>query len=685
MLVLSDEVIKIRNIGTEKAKKLNKLGIFNVNDLIEYFPREYDDRSNITPLCEVKSIGLGNVFTIKGRVINAPEISKVKNFDILKVRIKDGEDFIEIVWFNQSFLKNVFKLNADYMFTGKIIENFGRIQMKAPDYEIIDSKELLSNGRIVPIYSSTHKFSQKLFRSIINDTFKEINGQIAEFLPKSLFVNMCSREFAVKNIHFPENNDSFLKARYRLVFEELFLLQMKLLQLRGNLEKKNSNIILDNLDIKPILEKIPFELTNAQKKVLKDIQEDIVSGKAMNRLVQGDVGSGKTAVFQVVSYILVNNGYQVAVMSPTEVLASQHLKSFESLFSELDLKCVFLAGSQTAKQKREAYALIESGEANIVIGTHALIQEKVKFSNLGLVVTDEQHRFGVKQRENLSKKGDSPHTLVMTATPIPRTLALILYGDLDISIIDELPPNREPIHTSYVNTSYYPRVYNFLKNNADEKRQAYIICPMIEESDKSELKSVLEYTEKLKKEIFFDYTIECIHGKMKNTEKNEIMQRFANGEIDILVSTTVIEVGINVPNSTIMVIENAERFGISQLHQLRGRVGRGSEKSYCILISDTKNKQTIQRLKTMVQYSDGFILSEKDLQLRGSGDFFGTRQHGVPEMKIANLYKDMDILKDVQEKASDLYKLDPLLENVENASLKYKLSEFFKSVEVTTL
>lgn len=679
---LNDDIISIKNIGEERSKKLQKLGIFTVNDLIEYFPRDYDDRSNVL---KIKDIELNKINTIKGKVVIKPETTKIKHLSITKIRISDDTGFLEIVWFNQPYLKNTIKYKGEYIFTGKVIEKYGRLQMEAPDYEIIDDRQLLSNGRIVPIYASTYKFSQKLFREVISQTLGSVKDQIKEFLPREILKenNLCDRAFAIENIHFPKDDKSFFKARYRLVFEELFLLQTKLLQIKGILEHKQCNIHIKDTNIKPFLDILPFSLTDAQNKVLNEMLNDFKLDKAMNRLIQGDVGSGKTVIAQILSYIGIKNGYQVAVMAPTDVLASQHFESFKKLFDKLNIKCVFLSGSQKAKEKREAYELIETGEAQIIIGTHAIIQDKVIFKNLGIVITDEQHRFGVKQREILSKKGENPHTLVMTATPIPRTLALILYGDLDISIIDKLPPGRQKIDTVYVNSTYYPRIYNFLKKNADEKRQAYIICPMIEENEKNELKAVLSYTEELKKEVFTSYSVECIHGKMKNDEKQDIMDRFYKGEIDILISTTVIEVGINVPNATIMVIENAERFGISQLHQLRGRVGRGSDKSYCVLVSDAKSKQSKERLNTMVKYSDGFILSEKDLEIRGTGDFFGTRQHGVPDMKIANLYKDMEILKQVQKVSIMLYKKDPLLLKDENKALKEKIDNFFNNIDNT--
>lgn len=681
-MLFSDDILSIKNIGEERAKKLKKLGINTVNDLIEYFPRHYDDRSNVSP---IKDVEKDKINTVKGKIISKLETIKIKHINVTKTRIDDGTGILEIVWFNQPYLKNTIIQKKEYIFTGKIVEKYGRIQLESPDYEILDGKETLSNGRIVPVYSSTYKFTQKLFRGIINDTLKLIKGQIEEFLPISIRkeYNLCERNFAIENIHFPKDNKSFFMARKRLVFEELFLLQMRLLQLKQNTQIKECKVFIKDFNISEILSIFPFKLTNAQESVLKEIENDFKENKVMNRLIQGDVGSGKTAIAQIATYMMVKNGYQATIMAPTDVLASQHYEGFKKIFEKLGYNCVFLSGNQKKKEKKIAYELIENGEANIIIGTHAIIQEQVIFKNLGLVVTDEQHRFGVKQREILASKGNNPHTLVMTATPIPRTLALILYGDLDISTINQLPPGRQKIDTSFVNSTYYPRIYNFIKKNADEKKQAYIICPMIEENEKNELKAVLTYTDELKEQIFLGYTVECIHGKMKNDEKKEIMDRFYNGEIDILVSTTVIEVGINVPNATIILIENAERFGIAQLHQLRGRVGRGTEKSYCILVSDAKSKVSKERLETMVKSSDGFELSEKDLEIRGPGDFFGTRQHGLPEMKIANLYKDIEILKLVQKASSKVFLDDANLLKAENKKLKDKIEKFFESVENT--
>lgn len=675
-MFLEDSIMKIKNVGEERTKKLHKLNIFTIKDLIEYFPRDYKDRSHVV---KINEIVLNEINTFKAIVCEKPECISVKNIIITKVKVKDETGFIYVVWFHQPYLKNSLLYKGEYIFTGKVLEKYGKIQVESPDYELINDKELLSNGRIIPIYSLTENFSQKVFRKIIKDTLNEIYSQVEEFLPEDIMskYNLCKRDFAVENIHFPKNDDSFLKARKRLVFEELFLIQFRLIQLKGYVKNKSNNVIIKNLDIKNLIQLLSFKLTDAQYEVLNDIICDFKSPFVMNRLIQGDVGSGKTVIAMIACFIIIQNNYQSVLMVPTDVLARQHYNSFNDIFEKLNIKCALLCSKMKKKEKEEVYRNIADGTVKMIIGTHAVIQDNVIYKNLGLAITDEQHRFGVVQRSILSEKGNNPHILVMSATPIPRTLALILYGDLDISIINQMPPGRKEIDTISVNSNYYERVYNFIKKNADNKRQSYIICPMIEKNDKMELKSVKEYTLKLKKEIFYNYRVECIHGKMKNTEKEIIMSEFANGNIDILVSTTVIEVGINVSNATIMVIENAERFGLSQLHQLRGRVGRGSEQSYCILISDSKSDISKERINIMKNHSDGFEISEKDLKLRGPGDFFGTRQHGIPEFKIANLYKDIEILKMAQKAVNELYEADSQLNNKKNYMLKSKLFKLF--------
>lgn len=676
---LNDSIECIKNIGNQRTEKFNKLGVFTIEDLIEYYPRDYEDRSDIK---NISSLIINSVNTFKGIIKNKPENISFNNLKLTKAKIIDNTGSIECVWFNQPYLKNSIKLKTKYIFTGKVIEKNGKVQVESPDYEIIGEKESLSNGRIIPIYSSTYKLSQKIFRTAIKEALEVSNNQIKEFFPVKLkeTYNLADKKFAINNIHFPKNKDSFFQARKRLVFEELFLMQLKLFQLKGNIKDKKSNIHFDNYNISKFFEILPFKLTNAQKKVIDEIISDFKSGLVMNRLIQGDVGSGKTVVAMAASFISIINGYQTALMVPTDVLANQHYKTFKEMFDCIGLNCILLSGKIKAKDKKIIYEQIESGKANMIIGTHALIQDNVIFNKLGLVITDEQHRFGVSQRMSLSLKGDNPHVLVMTATPIPRTLALILYGDLDISIIDTLPPGRQKIDTIFVNSSYYNRIYNFIKKEAEKGNQIYIICPVIDNNDNKELKDVLSYTKELKENVFFNYSVEFIHGKLKSDEKQDIMQKFSDGKIDILVSTTVIEVGINVPKATIMLIENAERFGLSQLHQLRGRVGRGSDKSYCILICDSKSKTTKERLKIMTESNDGFVISEKDLSLRGPGDFFGTRQHGLPDFKIANLYKDIDILKTAQNAAIQIYKQDPFLKNDENVDLSKKINQFYSKI-----
>ena len=671
----SDSIDVVKNIGKTRAEQLNKLGIETVEDLIEYYPRDYEDRSRFVPVNEIE---IGSVNTIRGRVLTSPEARRVRTITIVGVRIADGTGSIECVWFNQPYVKNQLIVGKEYTFTGKVIQKFGRIQMESPDYELVNA-DSLNTGRIVPVYTVPKKMSQKVIRGCIKDAMDTVDGSLDEYMPESIIKehNLCSREFAVRNIHFPENDKAFFKARRRLVFDELLFLQMHLLELKGNVCDKKTSVVINDFDDSEIRNALGFSLTDAQEKVLNQIKNDFTTGFVMNRLIQGDVGSGKTAVAMISAYIAIKNGYQAVLMAPTDVLANQHYKSFCDTLEPLGIKCELLTSGLKKKEKDKAYDNIATGYAKMIIGTHALIQEKVKYNNLGLVITDEQHRFGVRQREMLSEKGDEPHILVMTATPIPRTLALILYGDLDISIIDKLPPGRKKVDTFSVDHSYYQRLYAFIKKEVAKGRQVYIICPMIEENDKMELRAVLSYTDDLDRNILPELRVSCVHGKMKNAEKQTVMEEFAKGNIDVLVSTTVIEVGINVPNASLMIIENADRFGLSALHQLRGRVGRGSEKSYCVLVSDAKSKVAKERLKIMCQTNDGFVISEKDLTLRGPGDFFGTRQHGLPEMKIANLYKDVDILKEVQQTAISLYKKDKELKSVENSRLKAKIFDIF--------
>ena len=676
-------VEQIPGVGEKRAKALNAAGIYTASDILEFFPRDYDDRSNIKSINELT---VGAVNTIRGKIGTTPVQTTVNKKSgagtlvLVKAIIKDSTGLLEIVWFNQPYLTKNLKLGAEYIFTGKVQELWGaavrsggvKLQMSQPDYELAGEVNL-TGGRIVPIYTTPKGYSQKMFRGLIYSLLKRDDGQkvdaklthsalgtesrneefdvFNETLPSKLRneFHLIDRKAAIFNIHFPETDELFLKARKRLVFEELFFLQLALRNIKKS-GRQSTGIVFNDVALLPLFDALGFPMTNAQKKVVAEITADFASGYKMNRLVQGDVGSGKTAVAMCAAYVAAKNGVQTAFMAPTEVLAGQVYANFESLFSNFGLRTVLLTGSQTASSRKESLKLIRDGDADFVVGTHALIQKGVEFKNLGFVITDEQHRFGVNQRLALGQKGASPHSLVMTATPIPRTLGLILHGDLDISTIDELPPGRMPIKTYAVDSRYRERLNNFVLKEAKSGRQVYIICPAIDEPEneeyKNEIKNVKKYTNELTQTLP-GVNIALLHGQMKPGEKDEIMRQFKSNNIQVLVSTTVIEVGVNVPNATLMIIENAERFGLSQLHQLRGRVGRGTQESFCVLVTDSRQKHTKERMKAITDTTDGFRLSELDLQLRGAGDFFGTRQHGLPSFKITNLYRDIEVLKEV--------------------------------------
>lgn len=565
------------------------------------------------------------------------------------------------------------KYGKKYRFYGKINNKYGKIDITSPVFDEIEKKN--NTGKIIPLYPLTFKLTQNTIRKIIENGLVEIkeNGGLKETLPQYLLkeYNIEDINEAIKNVHFPKEFKDFEIARKRFVFEELLSTQLALLQLKNSNLKEHKGIQFSkNIHMSDVINSLPFKLTKAQLRVLEEIDNNMEQDKSMNRLLQGDVGSGKTVVAMISAYKAVKSGYQVAVLAPTAILATQHLVNFQKILEKFDIKCELLISGITKKKKTEILEKLQKGEIDILIGTHAMLEENVVFKNLGLVVTDEQHRFGVKQRTTMAQKGINPDVLVMSATPIPRTLALILYGDLDISIIDELPPNRKKIETFAVTKALEDRVNGFVKKQVDDGRQAYIVCPLVEENEENDLQSVISLYEKYRTQIFPNYKIEYIHGKMKQKEKDNIMDRFKNKEIDILISTTVIEVGVDVPNASIMVIEDAQRFGLAQLHQLRGRVGRGEYQSYCILKFEGKGKNTKERMKIMTQTNDGFVISQKDLELRGSGDFFGTNQHGIPDFKIANLFTDIDILKLAQEVAIKIVKNDEKLEKEENLLLK---------------
>lgn len=674
-------ITELKNIGEQRAKKLNRMNIFTIEDLLEHYPRDYKDRSRIVPIAELQK---DEENTFIARIKGEGTTGRHGRLTFTRIKVYDKTGEIALVWYNQPYMKTALKTGEAYLFTGKIQSKYKKREIISPEYEKIEGN--FAGGRIVPVYPSVAGISQKMLRGYLSDALAEVQGTLPEDLPVWIRqkYHLAERNFSVQNIHFPATEQGFYDARRRLVFEEFFLLQTTLLFLKQAYFRHDQGVKMEQEDALTFGEsRLPFSLTDAQKKVLGEIQKDMTSGKVMNRLVQGDVGSGKTAVAMLAAYWVIANGYQAVIMAPTEVLAEQHEKSFKEMMEPLGISVVLLSGSLKAKEKRERLAQIADGSAKMIVGTHAVIQKGVEYANLGLVITDEQHRFGVRQRGMLGEKGDHPHTLVMTATPIPRTLALILYGDLDISVIDQLPPGRKKIDTIAVNSLYHERIYAFLQKQVEAGRQAYVICPMIEENEKLEVEDVLSYTEKLQ-ESLPNCKIVCVHGKMKAQEKQQIMEDFAKGETDILVSTTVIEVGINVPNATVMLIENAERFGLAQLHQLRGRVGRGAEQSYCILVSDAKTKIAKERMRTMTKTTDGFLISETDLKLRGPGEFFGTRQHGLPEMKIANLYRDTGILKEAQAAAEELLKRDEALEEECHTLLKDRLFGQFlgKSLEL---
>lgn len=647
-----DSISVIKGIGEKTQKLFNKIGIYSVGHLLEYYPRNYDTYRPIEPISSVKQ---EQIVTIEGFITDSIKINKTKKFTVLSCRIQDSTDSIKLTWFNMPYLRNTLKIGSRFIVRGKVNKKNGMLVIEQP--KILSKEEYLKTLNIMnPIYSLTHGLSNNAISKATYSIIKEMSLD-KDYLPSNIRkeYNLMDYKKAIKAIHFPKNNEEMLKAHERLVFDEFFIFTLALAKLKEDRQVRTCDFMIANgNDIKEsMLKRLPYTLTNAQLRTIDEVIKDMESNRPMNRLIQGDVGSGKTVVSAIALLIVAINKYQGVIMVPTEVLAKQHFESLQEMFDGLGIRIGLLVGSMTAKEKREVYKDIKEHNIDIVVGTHALIQEKVEYDNLALVVTDEQHRFGVKQRENLMGKGNNPHVLVMSATPIPRTLAIILYGDLDISIIDELPSNRLPIKNCVVDTSYRRTAYNFIAKEVAKGRQAYVICPMVEESENIEAENVVDYTETLKLELPPSINVEYLHGKMKPKEKNEIMARFLKNEIQVLVSTTVIEVGVNVPNATVMMIENAERFGLAQLHQLRGRVGRGGHQSYCIIISGNDSKETKQRLEIMNKSNDGFFIASEDLKLRGPGDLFGIRQSGDISFKIGDIFNDAKVLK----KANDAAKI----------------------------
>ena len=671
MLNLDSNIQFIKGVGEKRAKLFNSLGIFCVDSLIHFYPRKYEDWSASKSLEAVES---GETVSIKATLITPVKEAMIRRgLTLFKCKFSDGENVISVTIFNNKYLAKSLRIYEDYYLYGKIEKSLLNFSMNSPKIE--KAENILA---IQPVYPAKEKLTSRSISKIMKTALDEL-GEIEETLDDEIMqkYSLISLDKAIRNIHFPNSADDYLPARKRLIFEELLTLQLGLLKLKSNKKSETALVIKD--DYSSEFEKLlPFNLTNAQKRTISECLQDMKSKYPCNRLVQGDVGSGKTAVAASLIYSVSKNGYQATMMAPTEILATQHYESLLKILAPAGINIRLLTGSTPAKEKKEIKKALFDGEIDLIIGTHALIQNDVAFKNLALVITDEQHRFGVKQRAQLAEKGEDVHTLVMSATPIPRTLGLILYGDLDISILDELPPGRQEIRTDVVDSRYHKRLYKFIKDAIARGEQCYIVCPAVEENE-TNIKSAEELADELANGEFKGYNLGILHGKMKPKDKEAIMKSFASGKVSLLVATTVVEVGVDVPNATIMVIENAERFGLSTLHQLRGRVGRGNKKSYCVLVSDAKGETARERLMTMKKYSDGFKIADTDLKLRGPGDFFGSRQHGLPELKIADMVEDMDTLQNAQECAKSILRNDFSLSN--HPALKNQMNKMFEKIK----
>lgn len=650
---------ELKGVGEKTEKLFQKIGITTAEELLRYYPRTYDIYEE--PV-EIASAEEDKTVSIRATIATGIYINQIRNLQVLTTTVADASGRLPVAWFNAPYLRGTLKKGSVFILRGKIIRKKGRPQMEHPEIFTPAAYEEIIHS-MQPVYGLTKGLSNKMITKLVHQILdtRPLHG---EYLPEEIRerYQLADANYAIRTIHFPKNMQELLTARKRLVFDEflLFVLAIQLLKEKTE-EAPNTFSMKPVWTTEEIIEGLPYDLTGAQKNVWHEIERDLSGHKLMSRLVQGDVGSGKTVIAFLAMVLSAENGFQSALMVPTEVLANQHYEGFLRLMEEQNIaSChpVLLTGSTTARQKREIYQKIADGEVNVIIGTHALIQERVEYKNLGLVITDEQHRFGVRQREALTTRGNPPHVLVMSATPIPRTLAIILYGDLDISIIDELPAKRLPIKNCVVGTSYHPKAYSFIEKQVQMGRQAYVICPMVEESEGLEAENVTDYARKLQEILPGEIKVEILHGKMKPKEKNRIMEAFASGEIQVLVSTTVVEVGVNVPNATVMMVENAERFGLAQLHQLRGRVGRGEHQSYCIFIQGNNEENTSKRLKILNESNDGFYIAGEDLKLRGPGDLFGIRQSGLMEFKIGDIYNDAGILKNASEAAGEILALD---------------------------
>ena len=681
---LSSPVTVFPGVGEVRGAKLEKLGLRTAGDLLQYFPRNYEDRRTVHTVQGAPTQGK---VCVEALVTERPRLAHIrKGMDIVQVKAADHTGVLHLTFFNQSYVERALKQGEEYIFCGAVEEQGRRRTMVNPIFEPVGRQNV--TGCILPVYPLTAGITNHMLCALVRQALP-CAGEAAETLPSAVRQEngLAELEFSLKNIHFPASEEELELARRRLQFEELFYLAIGLTFLKFRREDARPGAAALPLPMEDFLSLLPFPPTDAQRRVMGEIFADMTSGRPMNRLVQGDVGSGKTAVAAFAAWLMTRSGAQAALMAPTEVLAEQHYRSLSALLDRAGVRVGLLTGSLPAAEKRKVRKELERGEIDLVIGTHALISDSVKFHRLALIIADEQHRFGVAQRSALAGKSEtggmpSPHVLVMSATPIPRTLALIVYGDLDISVIDQLPPGRTPVETYVIREDKRQRMYGFVRKQVEEGRQVYLICPAVEEDPDAppgtaELKAVKTYAEKLKKEVFPDLKLDILYGKMKPKEKERVMLAFAEGETQILVATTVVEVGVDVPNASLMVIEGADRFGLSQLHQLRGRVGRGKHKSYCVLVTDTRSPDTLHRLKTLASTTDGFRIAEEDLKLRGPGDFFGSRQHGMPAMRLADLTGDMRLLRQAQQAAAKLLSDDPGLEKPENRSVFHRVRHMF--------
>lgn len=683
------KISELKGIGEKTEVLFQKMGIEKIGDLLRYYPRGYDLYEEPVSIGEVQS---GRIYAVRGYIAAKPQLVGGKHMQIVSGILKDDSGTVKVVWYRMPFLRNTLSVNQELVLRGRVIQKKGQMVLEHPEIFAPSSTYQTKLDTLQPIYPLTAGMTNNLIVKMMKQGLEHLDLS-QDFLPSEIRLNyhLAEYNYALKGIHFPENKESFWFARERLVFEEFLIFILALRQMRKKQEReKNGFALFRREEVEEFVRKLPFELTNAQRKVWEEIQKELCGPYTMSRLIQGDVGSGKTILAILALFLVGCNGYQGAIMAPTEVLAKQHFESITNLLSvwnslgDFSLQAELLTGSMTAKEKREAYGRMERGEVQIIIGTHALIQNKVVYKNLALVITDEQHRFGVRQREAFANKGRIPHILVMSATPIPRTLAIILYGDLDISVIDELPANRKPIKNCVVGTAYRPKAYRFMQKQIAEGRQCYVICPMVEESEAIEAENVTDYARMLQSELGKEVCVKALHGKMKQKEKDEIMEAFARNEIQVLVSTTVIEVGINVPNATVMMVENAERFGLAQLHQLRGRVGRGKHQSYCIFMSASKSKETKKRLEILNQSNDGFYIASEDLKLRGPGDLFGVRQSGLMDFRIGDVFQDAAILQKANEAACNILEQDPFLESSEHIRLKEQLRRYMTEANLET-